>query len=199
MSKLDWKMLVDQRNDWTQKNFPPYDGEIPGNDSVLGCIEELGELAHAHLKNKQGIRGTPEEHEVAAKDAIGDLVIYLLGVINAHMSPNDVGLPRSARQFVNAEQILFSISSGVGWMASCAGAQTPGLHWKLTINNILWFLEQYCTYNYWDFDGIVMDTASHVFKRDWNKHREDGATKDDPAMKDPRPLQGGGDPSVPFL
>jgi len=38
----------------------------------MGLVEEVGELAHAHLKNEQGIRGTPEEHVQAKVDAIGE-------------------------------------------------------------------------------------------------------------------------------
>jgi len=45
--------------------------------SLLGAVEELGELAHAHLKQEQGIRGTAAEHEEKAKDAVADVVIFL--------------------------------------------------------------------------------------------------------------------------
>lgn len=55
------------------KNFP---NNTPDNP-FKGMVEELGELAHALLKKEQGIRGTPEEHDVAAKDAVGDLVVYM--------------------------------------------------------------------------------------------------------------------------
>lgn len=59
---------------WNKKNFP--DGTP---DRVLiGAGEELGELFHAHLKQSQGIRGTDAEHRAAAKDAIGDICIYLM-------------------------------------------------------------------------------------------------------------------------
>lgn len=45
---------------------------------LLGVVEEVGELCHAHLKNEQGIRGTPEEWRTKKQDAIGDILIYLL-------------------------------------------------------------------------------------------------------------------------
>jgi NTP pyrophosphatase (non-canonical NTP hydrolase) len=48
----------------------------------MGMSEELGELNHALLKQEQGIRGTPEEHEEAAKDALADLWIYSLDLCN---------------------------------------------------------------------------------------------------------------------
>lgn len=59
---------------WQTKNF----GEQESENSLLGCVEEVGELCHAVLKQRQGIRGTPEEHVEAAKDSIGDLMIFLL-------------------------------------------------------------------------------------------------------------------------
>ena len=46
-------------------------------ESALARLEEIGELAHSHLKQEQGIRGTDSEHEHNAKDAIGDALVYL--------------------------------------------------------------------------------------------------------------------------
>lgn len=57
---------------WSLSNFGPQ----PKHRSLLGVTEEVGELAHAHLKAEQGIR-TNENHEAKKKDAIGDIVIYL--------------------------------------------------------------------------------------------------------------------------
>jgi NTP pyrophosphatase (non-canonical NTP hydrolase) len=45
--------------------------------------EEMGELAHAVLKQSQGIRGTREDHDADMRDAIGDIVIYLAGLCSA--------------------------------------------------------------------------------------------------------------------
>jgi len=59
---------------WEQTNF----GTVEGHDHLLGLMEEVGELAHAHLKARQGIRGSAESHRVAKIDAIGDILIYLL-------------------------------------------------------------------------------------------------------------------------
>lgn len=64
---------------WQTKNF----GEQPSENSLLGTVEEVGELCHAVLKQRQGIRGTAEEHVAAAKDSIGDLMIFLLNYCSA--------------------------------------------------------------------------------------------------------------------
>jgi NTP pyrophosphatase (non-canonical NTP hydrolase) len=64
--------LQEQQRVWVAHNF----GERPSWHPLLGAVEELGELAHAHLKQTQGIR-LHENHEENAKDAIADVVIYL--------------------------------------------------------------------------------------------------------------------------
>jgi hypothetical protein len=184
---IDWATLIAERDEWVARNFPPGPDDIPGNDSILGVVEELGELAHAHLKAKQGIRGTQAEHDAAAKDAIGDITVYLLGVMSAHMDPKNVGLPRvGSHSTITSEQALFGLGSWVGILSGFA--EFPGRefnNWNLTVNNIIKFLELYCEYRYWNYEDIVMDTWGHVKKRDWDKHREDGAAKDDPLVKDP--------------
>lgn len=60
---------------WLKYNFP---NSAPG-DQLLGVVEEVGELCHSVLKAKQQIRGTVEQHEEKAKDAAGDLIIFLTG------------------------------------------------------------------------------------------------------------------------
>lgn len=73
MYDLTFEGLQTQVGEWSRKNFPNNEP----TDPFLGVVEELGELAHALLKAKQGIRGTVTVHEAAAKDAIGDLLIYM--------------------------------------------------------------------------------------------------------------------------
>ena len=71
--------LQAEQREWVRRNF----GERPSWHPLLGAIEELGELSHAHLKNEQGIRGTPEEHLAAKIDAVADVVIYLADYCSA--------------------------------------------------------------------------------------------------------------------
>lgn len=71
---MDLKQFQKSHQEWAQYNFPnrkPY-------QPLLGVSEEVGELCHAHLKLEQGIRGTPEEHQAAKEDAVGDIIIYLI-------------------------------------------------------------------------------------------------------------------------
>lgn len=66
-------------NGWARTNF----GETPSYRCLLGAMEELGELSHAHLKHEQGIRGMDAQKARLAKiDAIGDIIIYLADYCN---------------------------------------------------------------------------------------------------------------------
>ena len=66
------RKLQEEQKKWTKHNF----GDRPSWQPLLGAVEELGELAHAHLKSAQGIR-VNERHFENKKDAIADIVIYL--------------------------------------------------------------------------------------------------------------------------
>ena len=51
---------------------------------LLGVMEEVGELSHAVLKSRQGIRGTEQKHRLKMLDAVGDIVIYLADFCTEH-------------------------------------------------------------------------------------------------------------------
>jgi NTP pyrophosphatase (non-canonical NTP hydrolase) len=74
MPDLTFRQLQEENAAWAARNFGP--ANYPER-SLLGVVEEVGELAHAVLKGLQGIRGSQQEHQLAAKDAVGDVVIYL--------------------------------------------------------------------------------------------------------------------------
>lgn len=61
---------------WRSRNFPGQASDA--SRQLAGCMEELGELAHAWLKQDQGIR-SDEDLQDKEVDAIGDLLIYLCG------------------------------------------------------------------------------------------------------------------------
>jgi len=63
---------------WVDHNFGQHEPWQP----IFGAMEELGELCHAVLKAKQGIRGTPELHRAAIIDAVGDIIVYLADFVN---------------------------------------------------------------------------------------------------------------------
>lgn len=69
---LTFGELQQKQISWARQNF----GEPTVERSIYGIAEEFGELCHAQLKGEQGIR-TNEDHVADAKDAVGDLVIFV--------------------------------------------------------------------------------------------------------------------------
>ncbi len=61
---------------WQKQNF----GRVTELEMLAGVVEEVGELAHALLKHRQGIRGMEGEGAMveAAGDAIADAMICLI-------------------------------------------------------------------------------------------------------------------------
>lgn len=155
--------LVEERNAWVAHNFP---GTNPA-ETTLGVVEELGELAHSHLKQRQNIRGTAEEHVANGRDAVGDLIVYLLGCMSYR------GVPKNTEGFrlrTVADPMdmdaIFDLGAAVG---------------GLCIRNSVYDIEQvirctmqYCHQRGWDFDEIVEETWAQVSKRDWQKDRVAG-------------------------
>lgn len=76
---VDLIVLQEELKEWLDHNFP----NATADQQFKGIVEELGELAHADLKTEQNIRGYDAikwDHEV--KDAVGDIVIYLINWCN---------------------------------------------------------------------------------------------------------------------
>ena len=71
------EVIQDEQYEWSRRNFGPQDAVLP----LLGVAEEVGELCHAVLKQRQGIR-VNEDHLAMEKDAIGDIVIFLMDYCN---------------------------------------------------------------------------------------------------------------------
>lgn len=68
-----------EHGEWAEYNFK---GKRSPVFSLLGMVEEMGEIAHGMLKMYQGIRGTKEEHLAAVKDGVGDELVYLVDFCN---------------------------------------------------------------------------------------------------------------------
>jgi NTP pyrophosphatase (non-canonical NTP hydrolase) len=95
---------------------------------ALGVTEESGELAHAVLKFKQGIRGynkTKTAEEVA--DAIGDIFIYACGVAD-HLDINVVDAIVKAWDHVKARNITQGSDSGSSVFEKMGGTITGPSH-----------------------------------------------------------------------
>lgn len=71
-----FKRLQAEQSEWWLRNFGPQEKD---SDLLqfLGVVEEVGEMAHAILKQRQGIRGTADANEAKLIDAVGDLTVFL--------------------------------------------------------------------------------------------------------------------------
>lgn len=83
--------LQSENKEWADKNFPSRLPYYP----LLGAVEELGELAHAHLKTLQGIRGTAAQHQADKEDAIGDILVYLADYCSQNGIDMELALSRT--------------------------------------------------------------------------------------------------------
>jgi NTP pyrophosphatase (non-canonical NTP hydrolase) len=169
---VNWRQITAERKEWVDKNFPP---DVYSH-SVLGVIEEVGELTHHYLKDLQSIRGDHDEHVAEMKDAIGDITVYLLGI----MYHKDIYPMRSSpyqpqyEPVGNEEDILFRLASRTGRLAMGVelGFQVAGIPYLLTC---------LCAWFGWDYEQIVEETWDHVKQRDWTKNKQDGdASAPDP-------------------
>jgi NTP pyrophosphatase (non-canonical NTP hydrolase) len=70
--------IQSEHAEWLVRNFG-VGNEVADLEQFLGITEEVGELAHALLKGRQGIRGDAAKHEAGARDAVGDIFIFLSG------------------------------------------------------------------------------------------------------------------------
>lgn len=82
------KRVQQEQVEWVRHNF----GNRPAWYPILGCMEELGELAHSFLKREQGIKGSHEQHTADIRDALADVVIFLCDVASSQGVDLDAAL-----------------------------------------------------------------------------------------------------------
>lgn len=73
---MDFSELQLRVKQWGMYNFPKAEAWQP----LIGAMEELGELSHAHLKEFQNIR--KDNFKKKKEDAIGDIIIFLADYCN---------------------------------------------------------------------------------------------------------------------
>lgn len=160
--------VQEEQRVWVAHNF----GDRPAWMPLMGCLEELGELAHSHLKEAQGIRNH-ENHEEKAKDAIADTVIYLcdycsaVGVDIAGECEriNNIRFQRDAHFYIfRAGRHLGEASRLFENEDGCNIRQ--GYQIEFAIKNLI----NYCMARGWNFEAIISETWDKVKQRDWKKN-----------------------------
>ena len=153
---------------WTEYNFGNPTPEV----AILGMIEELGELSHAILKEKQGIRQS--DFLADKKDAIADLTIYTLNYLNA----NDFKYygNQLSKSYLTECEILQDISVQIGMLDN----EVSGIEMFTNSGNIEYLislLKGLCNMFEIDFLTTVNEVWEQVKLRDWKKYPKDGRTE----------------------
>jgi hypothetical protein len=169
VSPADLDKLALETKTWRDRNFPGY---LPG-DQLLGVIEELGELSHAYLKGKQGIRGSLDEHDAAGRDAVGDCMIYLMGYMENHgFTPTHVlGRALNDRRVTSPDYAIFNLANRVGRIARWEVDSSSVKDWRelkgRVCGEILRALDMYCQHMGWDLVVCTQMAWDEVKERNW--------------------------------
>ena len=156
---------------WTEYNFGKQDSSIP----ILGMIEELGELSHAILKEKQGIRQS--DFLADKKDAIADIVIYVLNYFNS--INKTVVFETQSNDFTSKTEhlISFIVTRQIGRLTATVYTRKGYTDTALSsCRIILRWLDSYSSFLGFDFTTLVNEVWEQVKLRDWKKYPKDGRT-----------------------
>lgn len=173
---IDIATLQRDQYAWARKNFGPCRSRWP----LMGIAEETGELLHSQLKQEQGIRGAPQEHEAKKKDAVADITIYLFEYCSC-MGWQVVDLLVEEETTLEEVQAHVEESEPV-W--DCLGKIIP-LAYDPRLNGdnvlaqedavqLLLNLAIYCQRCGWSLQELVETTWLRVSQRDWTKNKKDG-------------------------
>lgn len=160
------EIQIEQRA-WALKNF----GERPSWHPLMGVMEELGELAHSLLKREQGIRGTRAEHDANIRDAVGDIMIFLMDfcscedVIVVHIAPKGVPLSPHVELFLLQQQL----GALTYWYVDLLDASI-----NEEVRGFVHCLATFCSTQGLDLLTVVNETWDRVSKRDWTKNKLTG-------------------------
>lgn len=178
----DLTLWQSEHEEWDRRNFPNDDARLDLDHSLHGVFEECGELAHAHLKAGQGIRGTQEEHAANAKDAIGDACVYLMGVTTKCglklIDCIEGSKPMLVRKTPTDTMALHYIGIRLGqlievhtWWVDEPFRNRVNL--RRPIGKFFRALERYCDLQGWSIYEILDETWGSVKQRDWVAHPDD--------------------------
>lgn len=176
---INWEALIVERNQWVEHNFPTPHIVNPG-ESILGVIEEVGELSHSYLKAAQNIRGNREQHQEDAKDAIADITIYLLGVMNIGGLPVAPPFTQGTRSVVEALMFLSLAAGECSRAYQEAEGHYNGLpegetgNYQEPMGRVIWCCEEICKWSNWDYEELVIQTWLKVKQRDWALYPDTG-------------------------
>lgn len=166
------------------------------DNCLMGLLEETGEFTHAVLKMQQGIRGTPEEHKEAMKDAVADICVFLADLCErqsldlgaayeqALTRPRDttIQLPENLRV------MCFTLSSNIGKLRDgLIHRQVGGGSIYDQLNVILWVCNSFTYAMFGEPLWQVVERiwSEEVAKRDWKANAATGEASVAPTPAEP--------------
>lgn len=171
-----FQTIRQEQKQWEADNFGPPNAY----HSTLGMIEEMGELAHSLLKKAQGIRGNAAEHEAAIIDALGDIGLYYISLLNATdtITPQDRITLTCEVTNNTIGRTLSAILGRLAYLTSCDFEAICQFD-RDTIADILLPLNQLSHHitRLPIITHIETTWNNVVKKRDWKKNPQTGATE----------------------
>lgn len=175
---MNFYQLQSEVSAWSQNNF----GDQPAENTLLGMIEELGELSHAVLKTRQDIRSNENQLEKIV-DAVGDIVIYTMDYCGRESIDAEKFFNESAfmtiineKDYGDSVNIIFRLCTCIGRIAKQHTSENGdnALLKGSWVGVLLILLEKFCAVSKIDFEKIIWSTWGQVRTRDWKKNRIDG-------------------------
>jgi len=155
-----------------------YFGKQPAYRSLLGCIEELGELAHAQLKMEQGIRNVTI---LDKEDAMADFIIYLLNYCNTtnyNLFEEDITTQYNKIGTEIYTDNLYSVDCIFRIQTKLSNIVLFGnIPKQDNISKIIAWTIRYCDLEGIDFKQKLFDTWERVKLRNWITYPINGINK----------------------
>lgn len=169
---MNYNELAAENKAWALKNFGD---KSNAENSYFGMVEELGELAHIILKERQGIREgrLPKEQRKALKaDAIADCAIYLLNWYGFGLETRP---KRAPLQLLNLNEIAKDWTEfDLMELAMKCMKDLPCYDnhcWLLTV------LDEFANMYDINFEQNLLETWNRVKSRDFTLYPENGVDK----------------------
>lgn len=185
---LDWlHELQAQVGEWSAKNFGT---EQPPEYPLIGAGEELGELTTSVLKQVQGIDDSEKYADRvgpdAERDAVGDIVIYLLDAL--YRVESDISVADGLARFDLLEwgtsvdtvhtdvDAILEIYRQYGQLSGSNINPSDSVQNRDTILDTIEFnsgcvvagLRKFCEIRGYDFKQCVIDAWAEVSGREWD-------------------------------
>jgi hypothetical protein len=158
---------------------------------VLSALPAFGKVVHAHLKSQQGIRGSAEKHAAAARDALGDSVIFFMHACTSlEWSSQEVLRSATPEEFQEtfsippgSSPIIHTIKNLATLMEQLEGLErsSSGLERAMYNSNAkasalayVSGLSAHCTQMGWSLQAIIEEVWPKVRQRDWVQNKVDG-------------------------